>query len=68
MDPRIGFADEPTDLELHWKRLSLRGSASPKLWMDAYLAAFAIAGGHQLVTIDAAFTQFTGLNAIVLSR
>jgi predicted nucleic acid-binding protein len=40
--------------------------ASPKLWMDAYLAAFALAGGYQLVTLDKAFKQFKGLNLRVL--
>jgi uncharacterized protein len=35
--------------------------------MDAYLAAFAIAGGHQLVTTDKAFKQFQGLDLLVLS-
>jgi predicted nucleic acid-binding protein len=34
--------------------------------MDAYLAAFAIAGGHQLITIDTAFRQFDGLDLLVL--
>jgi predicted nucleic acid-binding protein len=34
--------------------------------MDAYLAAFALAGGLQLVTTDIAFGQFKGLKSIVL--
>jgi uncharacterized protein len=38
-NPRIEWADEPADLDAVWKRLSSVGSASPKLWMDAYLAA-----------------------------
>jgi predicted nucleic acid-binding protein len=29
-------------------------------WMDAYLAAFALAGGHQLVTTDKAFNNSKG--------
>lgn len=65
-DPRVGFAPEPPGLEPHWDRLARRMSASPKLWMDAYLAAFAIAGGHQLITIDTAFRQFDGLDLLVL--
>jgi predicted nucleic acid-binding protein len=65
-DPKIGFADEPRDIEKHWKQLASRESASPKLWMDAYLAAFAIAGNHQFVTSDKAFSQFAGLKLIVL--
>lgn len=62
-DDRIAFrADEPAGLEAHWRRFALRDAASPKLWMDAYLAAFAIAGGYRMVTTDAAFKQFAGLD------
>ena len=42
--------------------------ASPKLWMDAYLAAFTVAGGYQLVTTDKGFKQFKGLDILVLSK
>lgn len=42
--------------------------ASQKLWMDAYLAAFAVAGGVELVTTDKAFKQFEGLRVTVLAR
>ncbi len=66
-DPRVVRRDEPPGLETHWKRLAESAPASPKLWMDAYLAAFAIAGGHTLVTIDAAFRQFDGLRLHLLS-
>jgi uncharacterized protein len=59
--------DEPAHVEVHWKRFALRDSASPKLWMDAYLAAFAVAAGLRLVTTDAAFRQFAGLDAVVLA-
>lgn len=65
-NPRISWADEPPGLETHWKRFGVRGIASPKLWMDAYLAAFAIAGDYQLVTTDKAFKQFKGLDLILL--
>lgn len=34
--------------------------------MDAYLAAFAIAGGFQFVTTDKDFKQFKGLNPVIL--
>lgn len=51
-------ADEPVELEPVWKKLALRETASPKLWMDAYLAAFALAGRYRMVTTDAAFRQF----------
>ena len=66
-DERIAWVAEPAGIEARWKGLAARATASPKLWMDAYLAAFAVAGGHRLVTTDKAFKQFDGLNAIVLA-
>lgn len=36
--------------------------------MDAYLAAFAICGGHQLLTLDKAFKQYQALDLILLSE
>ena len=66
-DDRIVFqAGEPAGLESLWKRFAMRGTASPKLWMDAYLAALALAGGHRMVTTDGAFRQFQGLYVVVL--
>lgn len=58
--------DEPAGLEARWKSLARRDAASPKLWMDAYLAAFALAEGSRLVTTDRAFRQFDGLDPLVL--
>ena len=66
-DDRIAFrADEPAGLAAHWGRYALRDTASPKLWMDAYLAAFALAGGYRMVTTDMAFKQFRGLGLELL--
>jgi toxin-antitoxin system PIN domain toxin len=67
-DDRIACrAEEPPGLEVRWEQLAARDTASPKLWMDAYLAAFALAGGHRLATTDAAFRQFPGLALEVLT-
>ena len=66
-DRRMGFVAEPEGLEAYWQLLATVQSASPKLWMDAYLAAFAMAGGYRLVTIDKAFSQFQGLDLELLS-
>lgn len=67
-DRRIAWTPEPhaTGLDARWKRLAATGAASPKLWMDAYLAAFALEAGHRLVTTDKAFKQFRGLDVILL--
>lgn len=66
-DERIQLVEEPSAVEGRWKELASVGTASPKLWMDAYLAAFAITGGYRLVTTDKAFKQFKGL-ALLLIR
>jgi toxin-antitoxin system PIN domain toxin len=67
-DERIAWTEEPRALESCWKRLAAGSQASPKLWIDAYLAAFALSGGYQLVTTDKAFKQFKGLDLVVLSK
>jgi toxin-antitoxin system PIN domain toxin len=65
-DERITFAEEPGVLGETWKKFAARSNPSPKLWMDAYLAAFAVRAGFQLVTADKAFTQFDGLDLCLL--
>jgi len=67
-DARVAWAEEPRGLEGHWKRWAAGSQASPKLWMDAYLAAFAFGRGYQLVTTDKALKQFKGLDVLVLSK
>jgi toxin-antitoxin system PIN domain toxin len=67
-DKRMAWRDEPNGLEPIWKRLASGTKSSPKLWMDAYLAAFAMAGEYQLVTTDKAFKQFRGLDLLVLGK
>lgn len=66
-DERVAWAHEPAGLESAWKKFAGVSSPSPKLWMDAYLAAFAAAGGYELVTTDRAFKQFKGLKLLVLA-
>lgn len=65
-DERIVFVDEPAGVAATWRALTLRDTSSPKLWMDAYLAAFALRSKFQLITTDQAFAQFQGLNPLVL--
>jgi uncharacterized protein len=66
-DGRVEYVgQEPFGLDERWKAFTDRPSASPKLWMDAYLAAFAVAGGLTFVTTDGAFRQFDGLDLLVL--
>lgn len=63
-DDRIVFIEEPAGLEGLWRELGTRGTASHRLWTDAYLAAFAISGGLCLVTTDGGFRQFSGLDLL----
>ena len=56
--PAIQFLEEPPGLDTLWHDLSRLDSASPKVWMDAYLAAFAIKHQAGFVTIDHDFRNF----------
>lgn len=53
-DSRIAFLSEPEDFEREFRAHSRLSSASPKLWADAYLLAFASIAGVKLVTFDRA--------------
>lgn len=66
-DERVALDAEEPALADAWRGFSRRTTASPKLWMAAYLAAYATAAGCTLVTLDAAFAQFAGLDWINLS-
>lgn len=65
-DDRVTFVNEPEGVEETWKSLAIRGTNSPKLWMDAWLAAFALRSGFQMVTTDKAFSQFKGLKVAII--
>ena len=56
--PGIAYADEPPGTANLWQRLAARPTASPKVWMDAYLAAFAIASGLPFTTLDQDFKTY----------
>ncbi len=56
--PQVAWRDEPPGVLAQWRTLAALDTASPKVWMDAYLAAFAIAGGLRLVTLDRDFKNF----------
>jgi toxin-antitoxin system PIN domain toxin len=59
---------EPPGTALLWHRLAERDTPSPKIWMDAYLAAFAMRDDLQFVTLDRDFRVFEreGLNLLLL--
>ncbi len=66
-DPRVLFAEEPLGIEVHWRDYTSRRTFSPKVWNDAYLAAFARVAGIDLITFDQSFSQYPGLTYTILS-
>lgn len=60
---------EPEGTRELWLELAAIPSASPKVWMDAYLAAFAIRAGLPFATLDIDFRRFeaAGLQLHLLS-
>ncbi|MFO0808622.1 MAG: TA system VapC family ribonuclease toxin [Gemmataceae bacterium] len=65
-DARIAYAEEPANIETQWRTFTRGQSFSTHVWNDAYLAAFAIVGGHELVTFDNGFVQYQGLRPVIL--
>lgn len=59
-DEAIGVVGEVPGTRALWLALSRSGQASPKIWMDAYLAALAITQDMELVTFDQGFRNFQG--------
>ena len=66
-DARIAFAEEPRGVEAQWRAYTQRRSFSPKVWSDAYLAAFARAASLEVVTFDKGLRHYRGVHTIVLS-
>ena len=60
-NPKVMIVGESVAFNRLWRELSALKSASPKVWMDSYLAAFAIAHDYTLVTLDKDFTQYRNL-------
>jgi predicted nucleic acid-binding protein len=67
--PQVVWLPEPVGIESEWSQCAAVGSASPKVWMDAYLAAFAITGGLNFVSLDKDFIRLQprGLQLELLS-
>jgi hypothetical protein len=65
-DERFSFCAEPEGLDSIFRQYTQSGRSAPKLWQDAYLAAFARAGGFELVSFDGGFRQFDGVIVTLL--
>jgi toxin-antitoxin system PIN domain toxin len=57
-DERVWMFPEPPDLEDLFRSFSALGQSSPKLWVEAYLAAHASANAATLVTFDQALERY----------
>jgi len=64
--PEVDLCVEPGGCEAHLTNL-LNAATPARLWTDAYLAAFASAGGLRLVTFDKDFARFDGIARLQLS-
>jgi len=53
-DDRVAFLDEPIGIDTVFRKYTPRNHASPKLWADAWLLAFAECAGGAVVTFDQA--------------
>ena len=62
-DDRVGFFAEPPGLEQSFRQGSTSPTASPKVWADAYLLAFAAGHKGRLVTFDQALAK-TGAHCL----
>ena len=57
VEANVSYHDEPGGLEVPFRRFAALGTASPKVWSDAYLAAFAFTARLRLVTFDSALSR-----------
>jgi uncharacterized protein len=67
-DPRTDFTGEPLGLENVWRKFTMGNSFSPKMWNDAYLAAFAVCGELKLVTFDGGYMNYSDIDLVLLSQ
>jgi toxin-antitoxin system PIN domain toxin len=67
--PQVCEREEPPGTVALWHRLAGRDTASPKVWVDAYLAAFAISSRLRFVTLDSDFKTYEaqGLEWVLLN-
>ena len=65
-DPQVGFAIEPEGIEQVFRDFTKGTQLSPKLWNDAYLAAFARLADYEVVTFDQGFSQFPRVKSTIL--
>jgi toxin-antitoxin system PIN domain toxin len=57
-EPAVSRSDEPPGTHSLWLQLAGRPQSAPNVWMDAYLASFAITLGAEVVTFDRGFVVY----------
>lgn len=68
LDKRTAFLPlEPRGLEPAWRENIRDRAPTPKLWMDAYLAAWAEAAGLTMATFDSGFQNYPRIQMHLLS-
>lgn len=66
-DARCLMMAEPRSIESFLRSYSQAQVPSPKLWQDAYLAAFSRSAGIRMATFDRGFQRFAALPLDLLS-
>lgn len=61
-DERFALVGEPAGLQNAWRALTVAVPKGKPAETDCYLAAFAIAGRHSLVSFDRGLRRFAGLD------
>lgn len=61
-DPRVTYVEEPAGLTSVFRSLTQSQQPAQKRWTDAFLAAFAMSLGLEVVTFDTDFKSFPGLS------
>jgi predicted nucleic acid-binding protein len=66
-DERFLRVDEPPALEDAWRTVTSALRRGHVAGTDAYLAAFAAAGKHRIVSFDQGMNRFAGVDAEILN-
>jgi len=64
-DDRFVLVGEPAGLQNEWRALTTALPRGKSVETDGYLAAFAIAGKHSLVSFDRGLRRFASLNLVI---
>ena len=64
---QVLFSPEPSNLERAWQTSISPRAKGANFWTNTYLAAFAVAAGHTLVTFDNGFRKYKDVPVRILS-